>query len=141
MAVSVLTLWLIFVLTILVISVILSLPDMMMRHQCLIAVFFATVVAAVVVSFVPVEVSTPVDEMSYNSLIVIAYLLPIILIIVIAASGMHHNYTSRDSSNNSQGSVDAKVSCERGDDGEPENCRLDKMTMRKGNDKVRVSFR
>ena len=145
MAVSVVTLWLIYVLTILVVAIVLCLPDMKIYQQSLIAVFFATVIGAVVVSFVPVDLSTDAAVMSYNSLIVVAYLLPIILIIVIAGSGIHHHYHRQHHMGHMEHmgnkKISADITCERDENGEPENCRLEEMTMRKGDNKVRVSFR
>jgi len=139
MAVSVMTLWLIYVLAILVVSIVLALPDMRIHHQSLVAVFFATVIAAVTITFIPVELETEAAVMSYNTLLVVAYLLPIILIIVIAASGIHHHY-ARDYIPDKE-SVDLKVTCDQNEAGEPESCRLDKMTLRKNSDRIRVSFR
>ncbi len=139
MAVSVITLWLIYVLVILVVAIVLSLPDLKMPHQSLIAVFFATVIAAVVVSFVPVDLNIPAAIMSYNTLLVVAYLLPIILIIVIAASGIHHHYNRMH--HDSKESTNIDVTCDQNEEGEPVDCRLDRMTMRTGRDRVRVSFR
>lgn len=141
MAVSVVTLWLIYILTILVVAIVLSIPDLRVYGQSLVAVFFATIIAAVVASFVPVEQNTDAEVMSYNFLLIVAYLLPIILLIVIAASGIHHHYTRKY---RHMKNVDAVVSCDQGADGEPENCRLDALTMHRGgaaDSHVRVSFR
>lgn len=135
------TLWLIYVLAILVVSIILSMPNLMFKHQCLIAVFFATIVAAVIVTFVPVNL----EEWNiglYNMLLVIAYLLPLILLIIIAASGIHHYYHKKAAMRGKE-VVETDITCEQSEEGEPENCVVEevKIKRKRGHEKTRVSFR
>lgn len=124
MAISVLNLWLIFILTILVISLVLSLPNFDLPHQALIAVLFALIIGAVVVTLVPVELGDDASVMSYNTLLIVAYLLPIIILIILACSKIHH-----------QG-LHAKIHC----DENGEECRVEKIRFTDDRNRVKVSF-
>ena len=129
MAVTVLTLLLIYVLTILVVAIVLSLPNYNVRHQGLIAALFALIIGAVVVSLVPTDVADPFQLMLYNTLLILAYLLPVIVLIVLCTTGAHHAHDS----------LKAKINCDK--DGE--NCKIEQLDFRNEsgpNNRVKVSF-
>lgn len=140
MGVTIITLWLIYILAILVVSIVLSMPNLKFRHQSLLAVLFAAIVAAVIVTFVPVDL----DEWNiglYNMLLVIAYILPLILLIIVASSGIHHYYHKRALMNGKE-IIETDLVCDRGEDGEPENCQVEavKIKRKRGGEKTRVVF-
>lgn len=86
MAVSVLTLFLIYVLVVLVVSILLYLPKVDLHNHKLIATLFALIIGAVVITLVPVSLQNPGEGVTYNMLLIGSYLLPIIVLIVIGSS-------------------------------------------------------
>jgi hypothetical protein len=151
MGVSVSTLWLIYILAILVLVIALSLPNLYVPSQGLVAAFAGSVIGALIVTFVPVDVEGERDEQLYQWLLIITYLLPLVLIIAVAACGIHHNYGDYMKKKNISGwemksggddvSMDANVVCERDSEGRVMECHLDKLTRRSGGNKVKVDFR
>ena len=124
MAISVLNLWLIYVLTLVIIAIILSMPNFGVPSQALIAVLFALIIGAVVVTLVPVELGDAMSVMSYNTLLIVAYILPIIILIVLACSKVHMH------------GLHAKISC----DDEGENCKVERLKYHSDDARVKVSF-
>lgn len=135
MAVSVVTLWLIYVLVILVIAIVLSFPRAKLPNQSLIAVLFASIIGAIVAVFVPVNIPDEASTSLYNTLLVVAFLLPIILTIVIACSGIHHRFAEEH-----EGKVEGTLKCKEDSKGR-EKCKLKNLTLDRGDRKVNVSFK
>ncbi len=86
MAVSVVTLFLIYVLVVLVVAILLYIPKTGLHNHALIATLFALIVGAVVITLVPVAFNNPNEVTIYNMLLIGSYLLPIIVLIVIGSS-------------------------------------------------------
>ena len=137
MAVSVVTLWLVYFLVFLVVAIILSLPRLYVANRTLIVVLFSAIAAILTVTFIPVDMSTDVAWMSYNSLLSIGYMLVIILVIILAvsfSSPMHHHRKG----GRSDATFDVSVTCN--EDGT--DCHTDKATIRGGRgDRVKITYR
>ena len=116
MTVSVFTLLLIYVLIVLVICVLLFIPNFGFHHQKLVAVFFALIVGAIVITLVPVTIENEAEQGTYNMILIIIYLLPIILIIVIASTVDYYRHNKSEDNNFSKG----ELSC----DETGENCYI-----------------
>lgn len=137
MAVSVVTLWLVYFLVFLVVAIILSIPRLYIANRTLVVVLFSAIAAILTVTFIPVDMSTDVAWMSYNSLLSIGYMLVIILVIILAVSfsnPMHHHRKGGKSDD----VVDVSMTCD--EDGS--NCHTDKATIRGGRgDRVKITYR
>lgn len=137
MAVSVVTLWLIYFLVFLVVAIILSLPRLYVANRTLIVVLFSAIAAVLTVTFIPVDMSTDGSVMSYNSLLSIGYMLVIILVIILAVSFSNPRHHRR-SGGQMDGTVDVSMTCD--EDGT--NCHTDKAVIKGGRgDRVRVTYR
>lgn len=134
MAVSVVTLWLVYFLVFLVVAIILSLPRMHIENRTLIVVLFSAIAAVLTITFIPVDMSTDGAVMSYNSLLSVGYMLVIILVIILAVSfsNPRHHHRKGDST------VDVSVTC----DSNGSNCRPNRATIKGGKgDRVRITYR
>jgi hypothetical protein len=138
MAVSVVTLWLVYFLVFLVVAIILSLPRLYVANRTLIVVLFSAIAAILTVTFIPVDMSTDVAWMSYNSLLSIGYMLVIILVIILAVSFSNPWHHHRKGGKMTDGTVDVSLTCD--EDGS--NCHTDKATIRGGRgDRVKITYR
>lgn len=137
MAVSVVTLWLIYFLVFLVVAIILSLPRLYVANRTLIVVLFSAIAAILTVTFIPVDMSTDGAVMSYNSLLSVGYMLVIILVIILAVSfsnPFHHHRRGKGSDQ----TVDVTMTC----DSDGTNCHTDRATIKSGRgDRVRITYR
>jgi hypothetical protein len=134
MAVSVVTLWLVYFLVFLVVAIILSLPRLHVENRTIIVVLFSAIAAVLTITFIPVDLSTDSSVMSYNSLLSIGYMLIIILIIILAVSFSNPRHHHRKSDK----TVDVSMTC----DSDGTNCKPEKATIKGGRgDRVRVTYR
>lgn len=140
MAVSVVTLWLVYFLVFLVVAIILSLPRLYVANRTLIVVLFSAIAAVLTITFIPVDTSTEGAAMSYQSLLSVGYILVIVLVIILAVSfsnPMHHQ-RQHEEMRHHRGKVDVSMTC----DSDGSNCQPNRAVIKSGKgDRVRVTYR